>query len=156
MAVAAADILNKKGLDFKWFAIGAGELEPSIRAQISKLGLEDKFILLGEKANPYPYFKSCDIYAQTSRSEGKSIAIDEAKIFEKPIVCTKFPTVFDQLTNGETALLAEINPESIAEKIEMLLNSGELREQLSENLKKQDLGNEEEIDKFYAMLEGKI
>ena len=111
---------------------------------------------MGEKANPYPYIKNCDIYVQPSYFEGKSIAVDEAKIFAKPIVCTKFPTVYDQLTDGETALLAEINAGSIAEKIETLLNSEELCKSLSENLKKEKAGNEEEIDKFYALLEGKL
>ena len=156
MAVSAAKILSDKGYDFKWFAIGKGQLEDQIKEQIKSLGLEEKFILLGERANPYPYTKNCDIYVQPSYFEGKSIAIDEAKIFAKPIVCTSFPTVYDQLTDGETALLAEINAESIAEKIEVLLNSDELCRTLSDNLKKEKAGNEEEIDKFYALPEGKI
>lgn len=156
MAVTAAKILSDRGYDFKWFALGSGDLEQQIKKQITELGLEERFILLGERSNPYPYLKACDIYAQTSYSEGKSIAIDEAKIFGKPIVCTSFPTVYDQLTDGETALLAEINAESIAEKIEMLLNDSSLCRTLSGNLKKEELGNEKEIDKFYQLLEGKI
>ena len=136
MAVAAADILNRKGYDFRWFAIGKGQLEEQIKEQIKSLGLEEKFILLGEKSNPYPYINNCDIYVQPSYFEGKSIAIDEAKIFAKPIVCTSFPTVYDQLADGETALLAEINAESIAEKIEMLLKDDSLCKTLSGNLKK--------------------
>ncbi|MBQ3497539.1 MAG: glycosyltransferase [Clostridia bacterium] len=156
MAVEAAKILSDKGYDFKWFALGSGDLEQQIKEQVKSLGLEDKFILLGAKANPYPYFDGCDIYVQTSYSEGKSIAIDEAKIFAKPIVCTSFPTVYDQLTDGKTALLAEINAESIAEKIEILLNDDSLCKALSENLKKEKAGNEEEIDKFYQLPECKI
>ena len=156
MAVAAADILNRKGYDFRWFAIGKGQLEEQIKEQIKSLGLEEIFILLGEKSNPYPYINNCDIYVQPSYFEGKSIAIDEAKIFAKPIVCTSFPTVYDQLTDGETALLAEINAESIAAKIEMLLKDDSLCKTLSDNLKKEKAGNEEEIDKFYQLLEGKI
>ena len=156
MAVEAAKILSDKGYKFKWFAIGKGEMTQQIADSIKELNLEDKFILLGERANPYPYIRNCDIYVQPSYFEGKSIAVDEAKIFAKPIVCTKFPTVYDQLTDGETALLAEINATSIAEKIEALLNSEELCKTLSENLKKEKCGNEEEIDKFYALLEGKL
>lgn len=156
MAVEAAKSLSDKGCNFKWFAIGKGELTDQIVSRIKELHLEDKFILLGERANPYPYIRNCDIYVQPSYFEGKSIAVDEAKIFAKPIVCTKFPTVYDQLTDGETALLAEINAQSIAEKIETLLNSDKLCQKLSDNLKKQKTGNEGEIDKFYALLEGKL
>ena len=153
MAVKAAKILSDNGVDFKWFAIGKGDLQSQIKDRIYELKLEEKFILLGEKSNPYPYIKNCDIYVQPSYFEGKSIAIDEAKIFAKPIVCTSFPTVYDQLTDGKTALLAEINAESIAEKIEMLLNDESICQNLSENLKKEKAGNEEEIDKFYQLLE---
>jgi glycosyltransferase involved in cell wall biosynthesis len=60
--------------------------------------------MLGEKANPYPYINQCDIYVQTSRYEGKSIAIDEAKCLLKPIVVTNFPTVFDQSVTELTGL----------------------------------------------------
>ncbi len=156
MAVEAAKILCDKGIDFRWFAIGKGDLQEQIENRIKELHLEERFILLGEKANPYPYIKNCDIYVQPSYFEGKSIAVDEAKIFAKPVVCTKFPTVYDQLEDNVTALLAEINAESIAEKIETLLNSEELCKTLSENLKKEKTGNEEEIDKFYALMEGKL
>lgn len=156
MAVDAAKILCDKGIDFKWFAIGKGELQAKITEQIRANSLEERFILLGERSNPYPYINGCDIYVQPSYYEGKSIAVDEAKIFAKPIVCTKFPTVYDQLEDNRTALLAEINARSIAEKIEALLNDEAVCNTLSENLKKEKAGNEEEIDKFYMLLEGKL
>ena len=156
MAVRAAEILDKKGYDFKWFAIGKGELMQQIKEEIANRSLQEKFILLGEKSNPYPYINGCDIYVQPSYFEGKSIAIDEAKAFAKPIVCTSFPTVYDQLTDGQTALLAEINPQSIADKIEALLYDETLCKKISDNLKKEKIGNEEEIDKFYRLLEGKL
>jgi len=152
MAVDAAEILTKKGYNFKWFSIGKGELKAEIEQKIKEKKLEEKFILLGEKSNPYPYLANCDIYVQPSYFEGKSIAIDEAKSFAKPIVATKFTTVYDQLADGETAVLAEINAESIAEKIALLIDNENLAETLSENLKKMKHGNEEEIEKFYALL----
>ena len=152
IAVDAAEILAKNGVAFKWFAIGRGELQAEIEQKIKEKNLEDKFVLLGERANPYPYIAGCDIYVQPSYYEGKSIAIDEAKCFAKPIVATKFTTVLDQLADGETAVLAEIDAESVAQKIMQLLSDEKLCEQLSENLKKEKLGNEEEAEKFYGML----
>lgn len=152
IAVDAAEILAKKGCDFTWFSIGIGELLEELENRIREKNLGEKFVLLGERANPYPYVAHCDIYAQTSYYEGKSIAIDEAKILARPIVATKFSTVYDQLVDGETALLAEIDAASVAEKIEQLFRDENLAENLSENLKKIKLGNEEEIEKFYAIL----
>ncbi len=152
MAIDAAEILVKKGYDFKWLSIGKGELKTEIEQKIKEKNLEEKFILLGEKSNPYPYLAKCDVYVQPSYFEGKSIALDEAKCLAKPIVATKFSTVYDQLADGETAVLAEMNAESIAEKIALLIDDENLAETLSENLKKMKHGNEEEIQKFYALL----
>ncbi len=152
IAIDAAEILDKKGYDFKWFSIGKGELHGEFEQRIEEKNLQDKFIFLGERANPYPYLKNCDIYVQSSYYEGKSIAIDEAKCFAKPIVATKFTTVHDQLADGETALLAEIDAASVADKIEQLLTDENIAEKLTENLRREKHGNEEETEKFYALL----
>lgn len=152
IAIDAAEILAKKGYNFKWFSIGKGELREEFEQKIKEKNLQNKFVLLGERANPYPYLANCDIYVQPSYFEGKSIAVDEAKILAKPIVATKFTTVYDQLADGETALLAEINAESVAEKIAQLFDNKNLAETLSGNLKKMKHGNEEEIEKFYELL----
>ncbi len=152
-AVDAAKILKGNGVAFKWFAIGKGELKTAIEEKINRYGLQEDFILLGEKNNPYPYIKNCDIYVQPSNFEGKSIAIDEAKAFSKPIVATKFSTVFDQLSDGETALLAEIDAADVANKITQLINDDSLCKNLSDTLARTHKGNEEELEKFYALLE---
>ncbi|MBR4049377.1 MAG: glycosyltransferase [Clostridia bacterium] len=152
-AVDAARILKDNGVAFKWFAIGKGELKSTIEEKINRYGLQEDFILLGEKSNPYPYIDNCDIYVQPSNFEGKSIAIDEAKAFSKPIVATKFSTVFDQLSDGETALLAEIDAADVAKKITQLINDEALCKSLSDTLARTHKGNEEELEKFYALLE---
>lgn len=152
-AVDAAKILKDNGVEFKWFAIGKGELKSAIEEKINRYGLQEDFILLGEKSNPYPYINNCDIYVQPSNFEGKSIAIDEAKAFSKPIVATKFSTVFDQLSDGETALLAEIDAQDVAKKITQLINDDALCKRLSDTLARTHKGNEEELEKFYALLE---
>ena len=152
-AVDAAKILKDNGVAFRWFAIGKGELKSGIEEKINEYGLQEHFILLGEKSNPYPYIKGCDIYVQPSNFEGKSIAIDEAKAFSKPIVATKFSTVFDQLCDGETALLAEIDAQDVADKITQLINDEALCKKLSDTLARTHKGNEEELEKFCALLE---
>ncbi len=153
LAVEAAEILNAENFDFKWLWVGEGEERAQLEAKIREKNLADKFILLGEKKNPCPYYRACDIYVQPSRFEGKSIAVEEAKCFFKPIVATRFSTVGAQLENGKTALLCEINPESLAEKISALSADENLQKSLSENLKRTPLGNEAEIRKFYQLLE---
>ncbi len=152
LAVKACAELKKRGKNIKWYHIGTGELKAEIEALIAELQVSDEFILLGEKANPYPYIGQCDIYVQPSRFEGKSIALDEAKCLEKPVVTTNFTTVFDQFTDGVNGIICEMNEKSMADKIEMLIYDENLRKTLCENLRNEKTGNEEEIEKFYGLL----
>ncbi len=152
-AIDACKILKEKGYNFKWYHIGVGAEKENIENLIKLNNIEDRFILLGEKANPYPYFKSCDIYVQPSRNEGKSIAIDEAKCLKKPIVVTNFPSVFDQIENGVNGTICEMNGESVARGIEELILHPEIQKKYIDNLSKEKIGNEEEILKLYKLIE---
>ncbi len=152
LAVKACAELKKRGRQIKWYHIGTGELKAEIEALIKELNLSDSFILLGERANPYPYIGQCDIYVQPSRYEGKSIALDEAKCLEKPIVTTDFTTVFDQFTDGVNGIICEMNEKDMADKIEMLIDDKKLKKTLCENLSSEKTGNEDEIEKFYGLL----
>ena len=101
IAIESAKYLYKKGYQFKWYIIGDGALEDNLRKLIEKNNMEYNIILIGTRENPYPYIKNCDIFAQTSRFEGKSISLDEAKILAKPILVTNYPTAKDQIINNK-------------------------------------------------------
>lgn len=152
-AVDACKILKDKGFDIKWYHIGIGDEKENILFAVRSKQLEDSFILLGERANPYPYMRSCDIYVQPSRNEGKSIAIDEVKCLHKPIVVTNFPSVYDQIENGVNGLICDMNAQSVADAVEKLIVDPQLRKALSENLSFEKMGNEEEIQKLYNLIE---
>ncbi len=152
-AVDACKILKDKGYGFKWYHVGVGPEKEKLEKRIADNGLEDTFIFLGEKANPYPFFNTCDIYVQPSKVEGKSIAIDEAKCFNKPIVVTNFPSVYDQIEDGVNGLICEMSAQSVAEKTEMLILNPDLREKLIANLKNEEVGNEGEIQNLYDLIE---
>jgi len=152
-AVRACGFLLEKGYDVRWYHIGAGELFDEISALVVEEDAGGAFILLGEKSNPYPYMKSCDVYVQPSNYEGKAIAVDEAKCLRKPIVVTDFPTAREQITDGVNGLVAAMDHASLAKKIMLLLDDASLREKLIENLRCEAVGNESEIEKFYALIE---
>ena len=150
LAIEACKLLIDKGYDLKWYVIGEGTERNKLEELIRRYNLENRFILLGLKENPYPYIKQADIYVQTSRFEGKSIAIDEAKILHKPIVVTNFTTVKDQISDGINGLVVEMNSDAICKGIEKLLLNSDLKERLVQNLIKESFGNEEEINKMYT------
>ena len=120
LAVESARILRDKGLRFCWYFVGDGKERTTINSLIDRYCLRENVKLLGEHANPYPFMSAADIYVQTSRFEGFGLTIAEAKILNKPIVSTNFPVVYDQITDGQNGLIAEMNPDSIAQKIMQL------------------------------------
>lgn len=117
IAVETANILRNKGLQFCWYFVGDGSDRTTIETMIEQFKLREFVILLGEQANPYPFMAAADIYVQTSRFEGFGLTIAEAKILNRPIVSTNFPVVYDQITDGVNGLIADMTPESIAQKI---------------------------------------
>lgn len=150
-AVEAAKILKDNGINFIWILIGSGELENNLKELIKQFRLEKEFILAGVKANPYPYIKNADIFVQTSDNEGKSMVIDEAKILGKPIVVTNYMTVRDVIKDGEDGMIADFTPESVAEKIMMIIEDKSLRDRIISNLKSETIGNENEIEKYISL-----
>lgn len=153
IAVEACKILIDKGYKIKWYVLGEGEEFENIINLIKERNLDNNFILLGAKENPYIYMGNCDIYVQTSRFEGKSIAIDEAMILAVPIVVTNFSTVKDQITNNEDGLIADMKAEDVAFKIIKLLENKDLKTKLIENLSNKNFNNSDEIKKLYKVIE---
>lgn len=143
----------KKGINVKWYIIGFGTDEELIKSKIKKFSMEENVILLGKKENPYPYIKACDIYAQPSRYEGKSVAVREAQILNKPVVITKFETSKSQLTDGFDGIIVPMDNEGCAEGICNLIRDKELQERLIENMKVTDYTNRKELEKIYTLLE---
>jgi len=154
LAVEACRELVERGHNVRWNVIGEGDERERLTRLIAANGLADRFRLLGLRANPYPYLRQADIYVQTSRYEGKSIAIDEAKIMGKPIVVTNFSTAKDQIRDGCEGLVVEMNARAVAAGVERLIVDERLRLELCRNLSALRLGTEQEIEKLYRLLDG--
>lgn len=153
MAVSAAALLKKAGVSFDWFIIGNGPLEKQLERQIKKEGVEDCFKLIGVRENPYPYMKNCDLMVQSSRYEGKSVVLDEAKILARPIVATNYPTVKDQIIDGEEGIVAEMSPQGIAAGIEKLLQNQDLVQQIKAYLSQHEYGNQQDVKKYIDLID---
>jgi len=152
IALEACRILVACGCKIKWHMIGAVD-DLSIKEKIKAYCLEEIFFLEGLHKNPYKYVFNSDIYVQPSRYEGKSIAIEEAKVLEIPIVTTGFTTAFSQISEGLTGLIAdEISGQALASAIKRLINDHELYCRLKENLKEES-GNTDELKKLTALIE---
>ena len=153
MAITAAYELKQRNVSFSWFIIGDGKDYQKLEKQIGELELKNEVYLLGARDNPYPYIQNCTVFAQTSRFEGKSVVLDEAKILATPILVTDYPTVHDQIKGQKEGLIVAIDSAAIAEGIEMLLSRNEIRESITNYLSAHEYGNQEVIEKYYKVLD---
>lgn len=153
MAIDAAAILKKAGVSFRWFVLGEGDLRQPLQQQIDALGLTEDFRLLGARENPYPYMLGCDVLVQSSRYEGKSVVLDEAKMLCKPIVATAYPTVADQVADGREGLVVPMSAEGIAEGVRRMLTDDVLRSAVTAYLAGHEYGNQAEVAKYIKLLD---
>lgn len=153
-AVRALKALKDKGyVDIAWYVVGYGGEEAIIKELIAENNLDDSFILLGKKINPYPYIKACDLYVQPSRYEGKAVTVTEAQILKKPILITNYPTARSQIKHNIDGVICDLSVDGLAKGIEKLFNNYELRNTLINNIKDKDYSNGYELDNLYKIIE---
>ena len=151
-AVKALKVLHNRGLtNIKWNVVGYGGDEENIRKLIKDNNLEDSFILLGKKTNPYPYMKKCDLYVQPSRYEGKAVTVVEAQILNKPVLITNYPTAKSQVKENYDGVICELSVEGIADGVEKLFKNRMKLNALEENCKKTNYSNSYELEKLYIL-----
>ena len=139
------------GVDLRWFLIGYGD-EEIIRRKIQETGMEQHVIILGKRSNPYPYIKACDIYAQPSRYEGKSVTVREAQMLCKPVVITDYPTAKSQIKHGVDGIIVPMDNESCANGMADFIQNHQLQQQIVDYLQTHDYGNMNEIEKLYNLI----
>lgn len=120
--------LVDEGYNIKWYICGEGPQRETLEELIKQYGMEENFILLGNKSNPYTYINSADICVQPSSYEGLSLVIYEEKYFKKPIVCTGIKSNLEMISHGENGLIVERNKESIYNAVKYLLDNPEMME----------------------------
>ncbi|RDI45717.1 glycosyltransferase [Falsibacillus pallidus] len=152
MAVDALKILKDKDYPIVWYIVGYGGDESKIRELVAVHKLENEFILLGKKINPYPYIKIADLYVQPSRYEGKAVTVGEAQILAKPVMITNYTTASSQLRDGLDGYICKLSAEGIADGIEKLYRDNELKMSLEMNCKSTDFSNTHEINKLYQIM----
>ena len=154
IAIEAMKLIKEKiSMPIRWYVLGEGDLRQELEQQIKSAGLENDFILMGVKENPYPYYKDCDFYVHATEFEGKSIALQEAQVLGKPILATDCSGNREQIENGTDGILCELDPGQVCEKLLYMINNPEKCKGYGENAKQKELCNTKGFDEFIAMAE---
>lgn len=153
IAIEAMARIIKDGYNVRWYVIGEGPEKAKLEMRIKKYNLQNHFILMGKKENPYPYINQADIYVHATRYEGKSIAIEEAQILGKVIAASDCTGNCEQIVSGHDGVLFQLKAEYIAKEIEWLIDNPDIRKKYEKNTKEKNLDHPEDIEDLLSMID---
>lgn len=123
--------LRDAGYQFFLSILGDGPERKNLEEQIKKLDLTRNIELKGFCENPYPYMKSADIIVCSSLYEGLSTVIQEALIFEKPVVTTRCTGMEELLGDSEYGLIADDSETGLYDALCLILSNRRVEEHYS-------------------------
>ena len=153
LALEAASLLKNRGNHFQWHFLGQLGSDANYVEIVKNKSLEQNIVFHGAIPNPYPYMAAATLIVHPSQFEGKSIALDEAKLLCKPVIVTNFSTVYDQFKHGVNGSICDMTPESLADAIEDLLLHPEKRERYSTFLRDHKRDYSYEVQKLYHLID---
>ena len=153
VAIDAMALLKKTSpVPVRWYVLGEGALREQLERQIQKLGLEKEFHLLGVKANPFPYYRECDLYVHATGYEGKSIAIQEAQILGKPILATDCSGNREQIEPDVDGRLCRLDSQSVSDEILWMIAHPDRCKAYGQRARQKSLDSSAGFDAFFALL----
>jgi glycosyltransferase involved in cell wall biosynthesis len=115
--LAAASRLAETSLPCTTVVIGDGDERPNLEAQAATLGITSRVRFLGHREDARRWLAGCDVYANSSASEGVSLTILEAMAAGLPIVATAVGGTPEVVTEDCGELVPARDPEALADAI---------------------------------------
>jgi hypothetical protein len=115
---------------------GSGPEEKRLRLLCQKLRVSDRVEFLGlcSRERVKQLMSECDIFVMPSYDEGFGIVYIEAMSQGKPVIGSRGEGIADVITEGETGFLVDPhNVDELTEKIRLLLDNGDLAEEVGRN-----------------------
>lgn len=116
----------------RFLLVGLGDNQDELRSRAEAVGLGDRLIFTGFRADIDRVYEALDVSALTSLSEGLSITLLESMRHGIPVVATEVGGNAEVVRDGETGFLVLPRaPERFAAKVTRLLGDPELRKRFS-------------------------
>ena len=114
---------NTEEIDF--FIAGDGPQEAELKRGARQLGLEGRVHFVGHQEDMAAFYRSLDIYINTSVHEGIPMSVLEAMSYGLPVVAPRVGGFPEIVMDGEGGYLVDgRNPEDFAAKIMILVDQG--------------------------------
>jgi len=131
--------VKKRDIDLDFFMAGDGELLEECRKRISQHDLPVK--VLGWQSDIEKVLSSADIVVLTSDNEGTPLSLIQAGMAGIPVVTTRVGSVPEVVLEGITGIITNLDVQEIADALEKLTNSAELRTQMGASAQEFTLAN---------------
>ena len=131
--------IKKRGVVIEFFMAGDGELLQTCRKRINHEDLPVK--ILGWQSNIERVLSAADMVVLTSDNEGTPLSLIQAGMAGLPVVTTRVGSVPEVVLDGITGIITSLEVEEIADALEKLANSIELRAQMGAKAQEFTLAN---------------
>lgn len=136
LLISASSLLKEQYQDWKfewWGPLQDGEIYNSL---LKQKNVKNYFLLPGKTTDVSSKLESASIYAFPSSSEGFPLSLTEAMAAGLPVVgCKDCEAVRTLIKDGVNGFLVDPDPQELANALERLMKSAELREKLGKQAK---------------------
>ncbi|HET9314388.1 MAG TPA: glycosyltransferase [Vicinamibacteria bacterium] len=127
----AAAQATREFRDIRFVLVGDGDLRPELEAQAAALGLGDRVLFAGHRADIPAVLAAIDVLCISSTYEGTPLALFEAMAAGKPIVSTAVDGCREVLVDDVTGLLTPPqDPDGLARALVRMRRDADLRRRL--------------------------
>ena len=103
--------------DYKLVLLGDGKLRGDLEYMVKQLGLSTEIYFLGFRDNPYIWIKQCQVFVLSTHQEGLSIVINEAMLFNKPIIVSAIPPCLEAIGNGSCGMSFPVGDDTVLSEL---------------------------------------
>jgi len=120
--------IKNRGVAIEFFIAGDGELLGTCRERITGEDLPVK--ILGWQSDIEKVLAAADVVVLTSDNEGTPLSLIQAGMAGLPVVTTRVGSVPEVVLDGITGIITSLDVQEIADALEKLSNSSDLRGQM--------------------------
>ena len=131
--------IKRRGIELDFFMAGDGELLDICRERITREYLPVK--VLGWQSDIEKVLSVADLVVLTSDNEGTPLSLIQAGMASLPVVTTRVGSVPEVVIHGTTGIITSLDVQEIADALEKLANSNDLRGQMGAAAKEFTLAN---------------
>jgi len=131
--------IKRRSVPIEFFMAGDGELLQNCRERITREDLPVK--ILGWQSNIEQVLSAADLVVLTSDNEGTPLSLIQAGMAMLPVVTTRVGSVPEVVLEGVTGIITNLDVQEIADALEKLANSAELRSQMGASAQEFTLAN---------------